>query len=191
MTDLRKCLFTLVIVSVFAGCSTAPAGRIVASIDDAGFESGQLAAAPIQGWYSDDAQAGRIHCAADSAVHVEGASALRVEVVEPRAAGRGTAFVCQAVATDGSPAWDDAAFRLALRGAAVRTVTIEVYVWDEENRARTIGAQEVALEDGEWKRVSVPFQVPAGHRQVGFWIYIPAAKGGQLWLDDAAVTARA
>ena len=167
---------------------TGSSDRAAPRLLDAGFESGTLARAPVQGWYSDDLSDGRITVHADASEKVEGRSSLAVEIVRPRAESQGLASVAQTV--DLGPAArasGELDLSIALRSAGLSSARIVAYVWDPDGSAQPIAEREISFTGTNWEHPLLRLRVPPEHRHLGIFVYMPSTAGGRLWLDDASL----
>lgn len=167
------------------GCrGLAPAPTLEMTIVDPGFERGEFADSPVEGWYSDDARNGRLTASADTDRRIEGERSLRVELLEPRAEGWGRASVSQAIAID-PPARGELEVSLALCAAADLAIRIELCEW-REGVAHVLARRDLAI-GPRWTVSTLRFRVARDCDRIGAFVYLPNAPGARVWLDDARV----
>ncbi|MHC4820030.1 MAG: hypothetical protein ACYTF8_18485, partial [Planctomycetota bacterium] len=154
-------------------------------LKDAGFESGRLAATPLQGWYSSDVAAGILRARSEETVRVEGKRSLLFEVAKVKS---GVPLMVSQAAD--LPAGEEFEFLLSLRSRNLAWVRVDVGVWENPRRFRSLRTYDHPIGAGKWDRAKVRFRAPKGKRSFGVFIYFAGDVGGHLWLDDARLRAR-
>jgi hypothetical protein len=174
-----------------AFCEWLLAGRrgrqaaAVVGLTDAGFESGRLAASPLQGWYSGDVASGIVRVLPEETVRVEGKRSLLLEVTKVKAGA--PVILSQAAELPAGEAFE---FRLSLCARKLAWVRLDIGVWESQSRFRSLETHDHAARDGEWQQATVRFRVPKDKRTLGVFIYFAGDVGGRLWLDDAQLRPR-
>ena len=185
---LTACAIALALLSTE---STAHGQKLL----DPGFESFQLAKAPIYGWFSDDVvrsedpQFAAVTMTPDNEIKTEGQYSLRIEQMRARPLERGQASLSQAVAI--AKKGGNRSFDLAMqtRGSLHGPLTIEIYVWEPGNIAKRVAKVDANVQM-EWSTATLSFKVPNGYDQFGIFIYLPRDNEARVWLDDIRLETR-
>ncbi len=72
-----------------------------------------------------------------------------------------------------------------MRTKGLTSARIDIGVWDDKQRFKTLGSYQHAGGAKKWKRATIRFHAPRNGRTFGIFVGCPDEVGGQLWLDDA------
>ena len=113
-------------------------------LKDAGFESGRLAATPLQGWYSSDVKSGVLLLRSEETVRVEGRRSLLLEVAKVKS---GVPLIVSQAAD--LPAGEEFEFLLSLRSRDLAWVRVDVGVWENPRRFRSLQTYDHPIGAGQ------------------------------------------